>query len=54
MSLEKFSGGQSNPTFKLIAQSGQYVLIRQPAGQLLNSAHAVDREYKVFNAIKNY
>lgn len=53
ISLEKFSGGQSNPTFKVSAQSGLYVLRRQPPGKLLKSAHAVDREYRVLNALKN-
>ena len=46
MTLSKFSGGQSNPTFKVTAQSGTYVLRSQPAGKLLKSAHAVDREYE--------
>jgi len=49
--LEKFTGGQSNPTFKLTAASGTYVLRRQPAGKLLKSAHAVDREFRVLNAL---
>ncbi|TWX68071.1 phosphotransferase family protein [Colwellia demingiae] len=49
--LEKFSGGQSNPTFKVIAASGTYVLRRQPPGKLLKSAHAVDREYRVLSAL---
>jgi len=53
MTLDKFAGGQSNPTFKVSAQSGVYVLRRQPSGKLLKSAHAVDREYKVLNALKN-
>jgi len=52
ITLEKFPGGQSNPTFKLTAQSGHYVLRSQPPGKLLKSAHAVDREYKVLNALK--
>lgn len=43
----KFAGGQSNPTYRLNAQSGSYVLRRKPFGPLLPSAHAVDREYKV-------
>lgn len=51
ITLEKFSGGQSNPTFKLISESGLYVLRRQPPGELLKSAHAVDREYLVINAL---
>jgi aminoglycoside phosphotransferase (APT) family kinase protein len=43
----KFAGGQSNPTYRLNAKSGSYVLRRKPFGTLLPSAHAVDREYKV-------
>lgn len=53
MTLEKFPGGQSNPTYKVVAQSGTYVLRSQPPGKLLKSAHAVDREYKVLDALKN-
>lgn len=53
MTAEKFSGGQSNPTFKLTAASGSYVLRRQPPGKLLKSAHAVDREYRVLAALKD-
>ncbi len=45
--LTKFKGGQSNPTYRIDAASGSYVLRRKPFGQLLPSAHAVDREYKV-------
>lgn len=47
----KFSDGQSNPTFKLTADSGTYVLRRKPPGQLLKSAHAVDREFRVQHAL---
>jgi aminoglycoside phosphotransferase (APT) family kinase protein len=49
--LERFPGGQSNPTFRLRAASGDYVLRRKPAGALLASAHAVDREYRVMRAL---
>jgi aminoglycoside phosphotransferase (APT) family kinase protein len=48
---EKFIGGQSNPTYLIRAESGQYVLRRKPAGVLLASAHAVDREYRVLMAL---
>lgn len=51
--MEKFAGGQSNPTFKVTAASGQYVLRRQPPGKLLKSAHAVDREFRVQRALKD-
>ncbi|NHN37629.1 phosphotransferase [Pseudomaricurvus alcaniphilus] len=53
LSAEKFAGGQSNPTFKISAQSGRYVLRRKPPGELLKSAHAVDREFKVMAALAN-
>ena len=33
--LERFEGGQSNPTYKLVAESGAYVLRRKPRGELL-------------------
>ena len=49
--LEKFKGGQSNPTYRLTAASGSYVLRRQPPGALLKSAHAVDREFRVMRAL---
>ena len=48
---EKFSGGQSNPTYLLNADSGRYVLRSKPPGQLLKSAHAVDREFRVIQAL---
>lgn len=51
--FEKFSGGQSNPTYKLISSSGDYVLRAKPPGDLLKSAHQVDREYKVMKALQN-
>jgi aminoglycoside phosphotransferase (APT) family kinase protein len=46
------SGGQSNPTFRLSAPSGHYVLRRKPLGTLLPSAHAVEREYRVLHALR--
>jgi aminoglycoside phosphotransferase (APT) family kinase protein len=49
---EKFSDGQSNPTYLLDTESGQYVLRRQPPGELLKSAHAVDREFRVIKALQ--
>ena len=49
---EKFSDGQSNPTYLLTASAGQYVLRRQPLGELLKSAHAVDREFRVIKALQ--
>lgn len=53
LSAEKFPGGQSNPTFKLSAGGTDYVLRRKPPGELLKSAHAVDREYRVITALRD-
>lgn len=49
--IEKIGGGQSNPTFRLSYGDRDVVLRKQPAGELLPSAHAVDREYRVQNAL---
>jgi aminoglycoside phosphotransferase (APT) family kinase protein len=51
VAVEQFGGGQSNPTYRLTAPSGRYVLRRKPPGKLLASAHAVDREYRVITAL---
>ena len=51
VSLRQFKGGQSNPTFLLEAGGKTYVMRRKPPGELLKSAHAVDREYKVITAL---
>jgi aminoglycoside phosphotransferase (APT) family kinase protein len=51
ITVEQFKGGQSNPTYRISAGSGRYVLRRKPPGRLLPSAHAVDREYKVMTAL---
>ena len=53
LSASKFKGGQSNPTYLIEATSGRYVLRRKPPGQLLASAHAVDREFKVLKALES-
>lgn len=47
----KFAVGQSNPTYRLDTPDGSYVLRRKPPGQLLKSAHAVDREFRVQQAL---
>jgi aminoglycoside phosphotransferase (APT) family kinase protein len=49
--LTKFPSGQSNPTYRIRAQSDDYVLRRKPFGRLLPSAHAVDREYRLLSAL---
>lgn len=49
--VRQFKGGQSNPTYELTTQTAKYVLRRKPPGNLLASAHAVDREYAVISAL---
>jgi len=51
LTVEEFAGGQSNPTYLLNAGERQYVMRRKPPGELLKSAHAVDREYRVMTAL---
>jgi aminoglycoside phosphotransferase (APT) family kinase protein len=51
-SVEQFKGGQSNPTYRVSAADGRrFVLRRKPPGKLLPSAHAVEREYRVIQAL---
>jgi aminoglycoside phosphotransferase (APT) family kinase protein len=52
LQVERFAGGQSNPTYRLTAASGRYVLRKKPDGVLLPSAHAVDREHRVMTALR--
>jgi aminoglycoside phosphotransferase (APT) family kinase protein len=50
--VEPLTGGQSNPTFVIkLDGKKRYVLRKKPAGTLLPSAHAVDREYRVMKAL---
>ncbi len=51
--VRQFPGGQSNPTYLLTTPQRRYVLRRKPPGNLLPSAHAVDREYRVMRALSD-
>ena len=51
VTAKKFTTGQSNPTFLLATESGKYVLRQKPPGNLLKSAHAVDREFRIQRAL---
>jgi aminoglycoside phosphotransferase (APT) family kinase protein len=53
MRLERIGGGQSNPTFFVAFERGpRLVLRKQPPGELLKSAHAVDREFRILRALE--
>jgi aminoglycoside phosphotransferase (APT) family kinase protein len=53
LTVEQFKGGQSNPTFKLTTPARAYVMRAKPgpAAKLLQSAHAIEREYRVMDAL---
>ncbi|MBB5517402.1 phosphotransferase family protein [Amphiplicatus metriothermophilus] len=51
VAVQKFKGGQSNPTYLATTPAKKYVLRRKPPGKLLPSAHAVEREYRVMTAL---
>ena len=51
LSVSQFKGGQSNPTYELATPGRTYVLRRKPPGDLLPSAHAVDREFRVISTL---
>jgi len=51
LTVKQFAGGQSNPTYRLDTPTASYVLRRKPPGQLVRSAHAVDREFRVIQAL---
>ena len=51
--VQKTAQGQSNPTYIITSTSGKYVIRRKPDGELLKSAHAVDREFRVLSALRD-
>ena len=54
LKVQQFQGGASNPTFLLTSAGQHYVLRKKPPGQLLSSAHQVDREYRVMKALDGH
>ena len=55
LQVQQFQGGASNPTFLLTGGDGHlYVLRKKPPGQLLSSAHQVDREYRAMKALAGH
>jgi len=51
LEVQKFAGGQSNPTYKLTSGGRAFVLRKKPPGALLKTAHMVDREFKVTSGL---
>ena len=53
LTVKALTGGQSNPTFLLSSGAQRYVVRKKPPGPLLPSAHAVDREFRVMQALQH-
>ncbi|MEN9314221.1 MAG: hypothetical protein RIS35_614, partial [Pseudomonadota bacterium] len=53
MRIERVGGGQSNPTFFVSFDDRRLVLRKKPPGVLLPSAHAVDREFRILDALRD-
>lgn len=51
LEIHSLVGGQSNPTYKITSGNNHFVLRKKPSGKLLPSAHAIDREYRVMQAL---
>ena len=51
LAVRQFVGGQSNPTYLLSDGQREWVLRRKPPGQLVSSAHATDREFRILSAL---
>jgi aminoglycoside phosphotransferase (APT) family kinase protein len=51
LTIARAGSGQSNPTYLLTVGDRSLVLRKQPAGHILPSAHAVDREYRILGAL---
>ena len=52
LALRRTEGGMSNPTYFVTRGAWQAVLRKQPAGPVMPSAHAIDREYRVLGALQ--
>ncbi|NGN44520.1 phosphotransferase family protein [Mesorhizobium sp. CGMCC 1.15528] len=51
MGLERIGGGQSNPTYFVDFGARRMVLRKKPTGPILRGAHAIDREFRVLEAL---
>jgi len=51
VAVKQYEGGHSNPTYRIITCAGDYVLRKRPAGDLLPSAHLIEREFAIMQAL---
>lgn len=51
LKIRQFVGGQSNPTYMLETPAARFVMRKKPPGPLLQSAHQVEREFRIIKAL---
>src|SRR5258705_889170 len=51
LKIRQFVGGQSNPTYMLETPAARFVMRKKPPGTLLQSAHQVEREFRIIKAL---
>jgi aminoglycoside phosphotransferase (APT) family kinase protein len=51
LKIRQFIGGQSNPTYMLETLAARFVMRKKPPGTLLQSAHQVEREFRIIKAL---
>jgi len=51
LTVRQFVGGQSNPTYMLETPAARFVMRKKPSGTLLQSAHQVEREFRIIKAL---
>jgi aminoglycoside phosphotransferase (APT) family kinase protein len=51
LKIRQFVGGQSNPTYMLDTPAARFVMRKKPPGELLQSAHQVEREFRIIKAL---
>lgn len=54
ISITRFAGGYSNLTYRLATSNQNFVMRMAPAGAKIQSAHDMEREYKVLNTLRPF
>src|SRR5260370_20688153 len=49
--IRQFAGGQSNPTYMPETPAARFAMRKNPPGTLLQSAHQVEREFRIINSL---
>ncbi|MBF2760129.1 MAG: phosphotransferase [Ectothiorhodospiraceae bacterium AqS1] len=51
LDIRQFEGGQSNPTYLIESLERRIVLRKKPPGNLLPTAHRIEREYRILSSL---